>query len=285
MEISMENNKWKVIVFDLDGTLYEDTHHFEYYAKQLQHKLPAEKHESFWKDYQSALDLKHALQIGRVYDVEHDLVLVHEHNRVQEVYSWDGSPLTNVNISDLYPDPIVIEQLKMLSIGDLWWLPAAIAKHYGISAKRSKEAFLETRSYMMSSEFVMKPVNGFKEALWSLKEKGFKLALLTNSLEKDSEAILFKLGLEHLFDKKIFEGQKPTHTVERFNELKEHFQVEYSDIVSIGDNWINEILPAAELGCSTILIDPHEISTKSFANHVVRNTTALIPLLKSSQFL
>ena len=79
----MENNKWKVIVFDLDGTLYEDTHHFEYYAKQLQHKLPAEKRESFWKDYQSALDLQHALQIGRAYDVEQDLVLVHEHNRVQ----------------------------------------------------------------------------------------------------------------------------------------------------------------------------------------------------------
>ena len=39
---------------------------------------------------------------------------MHEHNRVQEVYSWDGSSLTHVNISELYPDPIVIEQLKML---------------------------------------------------------------------------------------------------------------------------------------------------------------------------
>src|SRR6476660_4577892 len=53
MEITMENNKLKVIVCDLDGTRYEDTHHFEYYAKQLQHKLPTEKHEAFWKDYQS----------------------------------------------------------------------------------------------------------------------------------------------------------------------------------------------------------------------------------------
>ena len=53
--------------------------------------------------------------------------------------------------------------------------------------------------------------------------------------------------------------QNPTHTAERFTQIKEHLQVEFNEIVSIGDNWINEILPATKMGCSTILIDPHQI--------------------------
>ncbi len=32
----MKPKKIKVIIFDLDGTLYEDTHHFDYYAKRIE---------------------------------------------------------------------------------------------------------------------------------------------------------------------------------------------------------------------------------------------------------
>jgi FMN phosphatase YigB (HAD superfamily) len=275
----MISNQIKVIVFDLDGTLYEDTHHFEYYAKRLQSKLPFEKQARFWEDYQSANQGKHSLKIGRIYDVKRDLILVQEHNYVKEAYTWIGTPLSAEEVSELFPSPIVIDQLHIISIGDLWWLPITIARHYGLSANLSYKAFLETRSFMMGPEFFMTRVPGFMDILVKIKEKGFKLTLLTNSPEPDSEIILSKLGLEKLFDLKIFEGKKPTHTAKRFNDIKEHFQVEYIQILSIGDNWINEILPATELGCSTILIDPYFVSKKTYADHVVRDITQLIPLL------
>jgi FMN phosphatase YigB (HAD superfamily) len=278
-EGSMTNFKTKVIVFDLDGTLYEDTHHFEYYAKRLQSKLPTEKQAQFWEDYQLAQQGEHALKVGRCYDVKRDLILVQEHNHVNEAYTWDGSLQSGEEISIFYPNPIVIDQLHIISIGDLWWLPITIARHYGLSANHSYKAFLETRSYMMGPEFSMTRVPGFVETLTKLRQKGFKLTLLTNSPEPDSEVILTKLGLEKLFDLKIFEGKKPTHTAKRFSVIKEHFQVEYNQIVSVGDNWINEILPASELGCSTILIDPYFVSKKADANHIVRDLSQLIPLL------
>lgn len=279
-EENMINTTIKVIVFDLDGTLYEDTHHFDYYAKKLQSKLPIERQIPFWEDYQSALKGEHAIKIGRVYDVEQGWILVQERNVVKEAYSWNGNQQSATDILESYSDPIMIDQINMISIGDLWWLPAAIARHYRLSVKDANDAFLETRSYMMSSEFVMEPVRGFKEALEKLKKKGFELALLTNSPQKDSEIILIKLGLENSFDHKLFEGQKPTYTAKRFHEIKEHFQVQYSNMMSIGDNWINEILPAKDLGCSTILIDPHHISKKSYADHIVRNISELTALLR-----
>ena len=275
----MINSTIKVIVFDLDGTLYEDTHHFDYYAKKLQSKLPAERQSLFWEDYQSAQEGELAIKIGRVYDAQQGLILIQEKNMVKETFSWDGRSYSSADISVRYPEPIKIDQINIISIGDLWWLPAAIARHYGLSVKDANEAFLETRSYMMSSEFVMTPVKGFKEALEKLKEKGFKLALLTNSPKKDSETILTKLGLENIFHYKIFEGQKPTYTAVRFREIKEHFGFSFSEILSIGDNWINEILPAQELGCSTILIDPHHISHKSYADHIVGDISELTDLL------
>ncbi|MDF0727383.1 hypothetical protein PY093_11865 [Cytobacillus sp. S13-E01] len=48
----MVHNKTRVIVFDLDGTLYEDTHHFDYYALRLQEMLPEENRVLFWNDYE-----------------------------------------------------------------------------------------------------------------------------------------------------------------------------------------------------------------------------------------
>lgn len=269
----------KVIVFDLDGTLYEDTHHFEFYAKRLQNKLTGANQTSFWEDYQSALKGMHTIKIGRIYDAENDLVLVQEDNRVKEVYSWEGKLLGSSDRLEIYPLPITIEQRRMISIGDLWWVPSAIARHHGLSPENTSEAFLETRSFMMGPEFQMERVSGFKQALLGLKKKGLKIVLLTNSPESDSEVILTKLGFEKLFDWKIFEGQKPTHTAERFTQIKEHFYVEFNEIVSIGDNWINEILPAAKLGCSTVLIDPHQISDKSYADKIVKNLSGLIPIL------
>lgn len=275
----MKNGKVKVVVFDLDGTLYEDTHHFDYYAGRLQSKLPAEIQSLFWEDYQSAQKDRHAIKIGRLYDVNRKLILVQDQNSIIEAYTWEGEALKNEDILNSYHN-INIDQIDIISIGDMWWLPAAIARHYRLSVEKVYEAFLETRGFMMSSRFVMSPVSAFKEVLLELKRQNLRFVLLTNSPEKDSEIILHKLGLEDIFDDKVFEGQKPTYTAQRFKEIKERFLVPYNEMLSIGDNWINDILPAKELGCKTILIDPHMISKKSYADHIVRNISELIKWLR-----
>ena len=46
----MNNRNVKAIVFDLDGTLYEETHHLEYYAAQVATRLREEDRPRFWED-------------------------------------------------------------------------------------------------------------------------------------------------------------------------------------------------------------------------------------------
>jgi FMN phosphatase YigB (HAD superfamily) len=272
----------KVIVFDLDGTLYEDTHHFDYYAKKVEEKLSADKREVFRSDYKAALSGQHPLKIGRVYDAKTDLILTIEDGYVRKAWRWDGAILINDEVQTLYPTKIEVNLDDMLSIGDLWWVPVSIGRHYGLSNKETYEAFLETRDYMMSPHFKMKPIHGLAETLADIR-RHITLVVMTNSPEPDSEAILNKLGLAALFHKKIFLAGKPTKSKARFTEIRENYRVHFKEILSVGDNLVNDILPARELGCKTMFIDPHNIGDRHSADVVIKKLSDGIPILRSLQ--
>ena len=269
----------KAIVFDLDGTLYEDTHHFEYYAKMISKQLDSTKEDEFMEEYYKAASGNHTLKIGRIYDSVKNLVLVHSQKNITEAYTWDGEPIESSRVKELYPEAVEIDMERYMSVGDPWWIPGSLGIHYGLNKNHTYEAFLQTREYMMSPEFVMSPVKDFKETLVSLRDR-VKLILLTNSPQPDSEVILDKLGMADVFHKKIFNGKKPSLTLDRFNMIKDEFNLEFSEILSVGDNFVNEILPLIPLGCKTIYMDYHNISEDNWGDMVVNNISELVTILK-----
>ena len=271
------NNKPKLIVFDLDGTVYEDIHHFDYYVDLIKSLLPETTQDNFLKDYQLVLNNEHPLKFGRIYDTLNDLIIVQLKNNIENVYTWSGSQLEQEKIAQLYPQPVNIDMQRYLSIGDLWWVPNTIAFHYGLNRTQTKQSFLKTREYMMGSDFNMIPVPGFKECLASLKNT-MHLVLMTNSPQIDSEVILEKLGLKDLFTEKIFTASKPTKTIAHIKYLSEKYQVSYDEILSVGDNYVNEILPASQLSCQTIYIDHHNSGYENLGI-VVNSVRDLIPHL------
>jgi FMN phosphatase YigB (HAD superfamily) len=276
----MKLNEVKAIVFDLDGTLYEDTHHFKYYAESISRRLPKNLHEKFMLEYNSAVSGKHTLKVGRIYDTEKDLIIEHRTKKVRNAYTWDGEALEKSKVKELYDGEVEIDMQRFISIGDLWWMPGVIGLHYGLHRPEIHSCFLETREYMMSKEFVMHPVQNFKEMLEDLNPY-IKLILLTNSPEPDSETILEKLGIEHVFHKKIFQGKKPSKTLERFEEVCKEFNLCFNEILSIGDNYINDILPVKNTGCKTIYIDTYHIGHKEDADYVVYSISEVIHIIKA----
>ncbi|MBB5323092.1 FMN phosphatase YigB (HAD superfamily) [Anoxybacillus tepidamans] len=271
----------KVIVFDLDGTLYEDTHHFDYYAKRIEEKLREEKRTFFRKDYEAVLFGTHPLKIGSVYDAEEDLILLLDGDGfVHSVYEWNGNKWSDDDVQTKYPERIAVDLDNMLSIGDLWWVPSALGRHYGLTNKETYAAFLETRTFMMSPHFTMERTAGLAELLTQLRQHLF-LVLMTNSPRPDSEAILEKLGLSNVFHKKIFQAKKPVDTAKHLKTICLEVGVRYEEIMSIGDNWRNDIFPAKQLGCQTIYIDPHQIGTNESADVVVRNVGEWVNLLRN----
>lgn len=266
-------------MFDLDGTLYDDTHQFDFQANVLKEKLPSHKQSAFIQDYLAVKRGDHPLKVGRVYDVNNDLILVQMDGWVFEAYNWDGTRLSEEEIRTLYEKPIILNFETMVHIGDPWWIPTSIAAHYGLNRDECYDAFLKTREYMMGPNFTLNPIEGLKEALELLRGE-IQFVLLTNSHEQDGEMILQKIGLHDLFSLKIFDGMKPIKTVDHFQFIKNHFQVQFDEIVSIGDNWINEIRPVKPLGCYTVFIDPYQIGDDTFAHIVVDDLRKIIPVFR-----
>ena len=230
-------------------------------------------------EYEKAVSNEHTLKIGRVYDRERDYVLVHKYGKVIQAYNWSGEVVEKSLLEKLYPTPIEIDMQRFISVGDLWWVPGGIGMHYGLDRPTISSCFLETREYMMGPDFVMSPVKGFKETMEELCSK-FKLVLLTNSPQPDSEIILEKLGLDAVFHKKIFQGKKPTMTVSRFEDIKSEFNIDFTNILSVGDNLINDILPPRKLGCKTIYIDAHNIGSREDADSVVGSISEMLEVLR-----
>jgi FMN phosphatase YigB (HAD superfamily) len=275
----MDGANVKAIVFDLDGTLYEETHHFEYYAAQVAKRLREEDQHRFWEDYRAVLSGRHPLRIGSVYDAGEDLILFLQNGFVGEAYRWNGEKLAVAEVKTIYPGQVKIDLDRLFSIGDLWWVPSSIGRHYGLTNEETYAAFLETREWMMGPNFEMKEVAGLAETLEQLKTR-IVLILMTNSPEMDSEAILQKLKLADVFHHKIFQAGKPIKTAAHLEEIRERYHIEYEEMISIGDNLENDIFPARRLGCRTIFIDAYGLARQGEADVIVASMSECVPVLR-----
>ncbi|KJE28405.1 MULTISPECIES: HAD family hydrolase [Geobacillus] len=269
----------KAIVFDLDGTLYEETGHFDYYAEQVAKRLCETDRPRFWNDYRAVLAGRHPLRIGVVYDTKEDLILQLEEGNVREARRWSGEPLTKLEIETVYTKPVAVDLDRFFSIGDLWWVPSSIGRHYGLANADTYAAFLKTREWMMGPEFKMNGAPGLAETLTELRKKA-ALVLMTNSPEPDSEAILRKLGLADVFHHKIFQAAKPIKTAAHLEAIRARFGVDYRQMLCVGDNVGNDIAPARRLGCRTMLVDTYGLAKQGDADFIVASTSACVPVLR-----
>ncbi|MGP4070726.1 HAD family hydrolase [Halobacillus sp. B29] len=243
------------LIFDLDGTLYEDTDHFEYYAHLLQQRASIENRPNVKQDYHKVLAGKHPLQIGKVYDVEEDVILTVDpfSNKVRKVETWRGEVWTKSRTEKTYPDSLTYDLEKQIALGDGWWLPFSIARHYGVSAEEVRECYGQTKEYMVSGQFSLTKTKGLRDALlkWR-KEK--RLVLITNSEAHDVDHILNRIDLTDMFHERISSAAKPLHTTELFQTLLRNGKYTAGSVISIGDNFMNEIAPALALGMRAIWI-------------------------------
>jgi FMN phosphatase YigB (HAD superfamily) len=280
--LALDLAKVRVIVYDLDGTVYDDTRHFAIYAREIQSFLPADEQEAFWADYTQVVEGRHpALHIGTFYDVRHDLVLETRDGLVRRALHWDGSEIPPVLRQQLYPGTVQPDNQEIINVGDLWWVPSAVSLHYSGESENHGIAFLRVREIMSDPEFHMRPIPALAETIAALKGRFYQV-LATNSPEPDSRAILSKVGLIGLFDAMYFRSNKPAGLQAIFAGLAERNGVGMDGVLSVGDNLVNEIAPARAMGCQTVFIDPHAMSETGDADLIVTSMAELIPLLRQA---
>ncbi|MCU9613417.1 HAD family hydrolase [Caldibacillus lycopersici] len=264
-----------LVIFDLDGTLYEDTDHFDYYAEQLLKELPEDKHADFLAEYKKMVAGDHTVSIGKVYDVVRDYILQLDSASltVNKAWTWEGEEVGAEEINRLYPHPIAMDFDTMIAIGDGWWLPNVCAKHFG--AANTQSAYGKTKDFMATEAFTLTKIPGLREALYHLKSKK-DIILVTNSEKDDVGRLLHQLDLENIFDEIVTEARKPQHTKTHFSNLLEKYDCKPEKAISIGDNFINEIAPAIALGMRTVFIDLYEMNYPEYQGKKVKSISNLI---------
>ncbi|WP_202081071.1 HAD family hydrolase [Caldalkalibacillus salinus] len=246
----------QLMIFDLDGTLYEDTDHFAYYAHLLKQEVDEAFRSAYEREYKKMINGEHTLKIGSVYDLvrDHIVEIDSSSSRVTHAWTWDGDPLSEDERQRLYPTPVECDFETMMAIGDGWWLPNACARHFGVND--TDTAYVKTKEYMAAEQFSLTRIPGLREGLLHLKQKR-DIVLVTNSDPDDVGRLLDRLDLDDIFEDRVTVAKKPQYTKNHFSQLLKEYDVRPHEAISIGDNYINEIAPAIQLGLKTIFIDAY----------------------------
>ena len=87
-----------------------------------------------------------------------------------------------------------------------------------------------------------------------LNNKFFK-ALVTLASRQYTEKLQETLKLKELFDEILYlEDFKIYNKSECYKKLSKDFNIDFSEMCIIGDSYENDIIPAQQLGCKTVLI-------------------------------
>lgn len=253
----------RTFIFDLDGTLYEDAAIFDMYARELAAFVSPERRERFLMDWDEAKDGRGVAAIGLGYDQTTDRLFHFEGNRITAWLDWEGSiaPALAENVAALEhgaggsaatDDELTIFRDGRFNIGDMWWLPAALAAHYGVTTAQRERAFLATRAIMSSDTYRVAPIEGVAEMLMALQRAGHGLIAMTNSPPETAADVLRQIGLRGMFDDVRPLAAKPAGLTRFLAET-----VAPRPLLSIGDNYVNDIAPSLRAGQSGLFIDRH----------------------------
>ncbi|MGL4523201.1 MAG: HAD family hydrolase [Bacilli bacterium] len=249
----------KVFIFDMDGTLYEGRKQYDHYAKRIAMDLDEHIRNPFWEDYSKIMDHQHAMKIGMIYDISRDVGIEVHPVTIQalKVTNWDGEQWTEEQILEAYgTERVAVDDKILFSVGDAWWVPFMVAAHYG-NPQSAFGHYLTTKDHFNKGESAYELPERIVETLEKLRAT-HTLVCMTNSEEKDMVATLQALGLGGVFHFYIPSAKKPIRTVEHLQEIATNLNCNFSEMVSVGDNYINEIAPALEIGMEAIHIWPYE---------------------------
>jgi HAD superfamily hydrolase (TIGR01549 family) len=99
-------------------------------------------------------------------------------------------------------------------------------------------------------------IEGAEKLLLDLKNKGYKICLLTNIDKYGYENFPYKSFLK-LFDYQFlsYKNNLIKPDIECWKIISKHYETDYKDMVMIGDSFKNDISPSKNIGVETITID------------------------------
>ena len=160
---------------------------------------------------------------------------------------------------------------------------AEIAKEFDLAEEVEHSLFDD---YMQHFHEYCVPFNGMIETLQSLKQRQFKLGLITNGRHDGQNESIKALSIEEFFDVVLIsesEGvAKPDATI--FERALQRLDVKAKDACYVGDHPTNDIEAAKKVGLMTVW-KKNELYKDEHANHVIDTLPEILPIMERNEYI
>lgn len=242
----------KLLVLDLDGTLYQDEQFVQTYVTSLFGSDAEGEVVNQWNQVAvQILQDQHPLKLGHFYHKTLNCGVLHREGQAVGLYDWMGQRV-------YHPNEVTLEDSAELHyIGDAWGVVGAIAGQARIPEERRGEAFMAVRKQMIEGSHPIQGHAGVNTVLRDMKHVPHKL-LISNSSQEAAVDFVTRLELGALFDEIILGGDKPYGLARVVEAYMEKHAIRPEQVLSIGDNAWNDLYPVRKLGGRTVWISPYE---------------------------
>ncbi len=238
----------KAVIFDLDGTLYQDK---QFYRRYLMHLV---KDTAWEPEYDKLLCFMEDVLSGRA---EQKMGHFYRHSpyshfrTVSEVLDFT----TVSNQGDPFEEKFYDN--GYFFIGDAWALTGIIRLRLGL--KGSTDAFLNTRREMLMPEYIFETSNSLVNAIEGLTGAGISTYLFTNTQSEGAVKFVDHLGLGGKLSAIEYGIGKPYGLAQRLPDILKRAGASPEQVLSIGDHSFNDLSPVRAAGGHTVLVSPYVI--------------------------
>ncbi|HPK15391.1 MAG: haloacid dehalogenase-like hydrolase [Firmicutes bacterium ADurb.Bin248] len=234
------------IVFDLDGTIYQNfSFHKDYFRFLLE-----DTGKEAW--YGSLVGFSQDVFAGRRLVMNafyrNDAVRA---DTPEEYFRLLGGALAPEAHTQGFPP-----REKYTYLGDAWALVTFVGLTLGLlEGERRNLIYKKTRDKMESDG--MRGDARLRDAIIRAGKR-YETVLLSNSYEATARAFLSQLGFEGVFDRQSFSADKPYGLVEALGKLSPRALAHPETVLAVGDHAFNDLAPLRALGCRTLWVNPYE---------------------------
>ncbi|MGL4737467.1 MAG: HAD family hydrolase [Cellulosilyticaceae bacterium] len=240
----------KVVICDLDGTLYQDR---AYYKRFIAHMLRGSAYEVDTVRIQEKADAivegRDAMKLGHFYDSSNAVagLALEERLAIPFIENKAGH-------FDDYMDR------KYRFVGDGWNLVFMMADRLEIPREAVDVAFKKVREEMLMADYAIEVNRELIDVLGELKGQLEGIYLLTNTPEPEAVDFVSYMGLEDKFTRIHYGADKPFGLMTYLPEILEAHGITGREVLAIGDHGYNDLYPVHAIGGKTILATPYEVS-------------------------
>ncbi|MEA5049324.1 MAG: HAD family hydrolase [Eubacteriales bacterium] len=237
--------KTKVIVFDLDGTIYQDSTFYKPYIRFMVEGTDKENWEPRLVTYVDDVLCGKRLNMNSFY-------------RCAAIPANDPDQFADMAERAILPDAAARERTdpnETIYLGDAWAVLTFIGYSIGVfGAERCQKTYRKTRRVMEESGLCGS--ERLRDALIRVNNC-CETILLSNSDAETAQKLLEKLGYCGIFTRESFSVEKPYGLVDAVEKCLPGALENPRTVLAVGDHAYNDLEPLRRLGCRTLWMNPY----------------------------